>query len=127
MTDVQTSENTTGSQNAGYQVLLTDSAAKRILVLREKEGNADLMLRVTVMGGGCSGFQYAIELTAEKNADDVTFEKDGAVLITDEVSLPFLNNAEIDYVSDMMKSAFKIRNPNAAAGCGCGKSFSVKN
>lgn len=127
MTDVQTSENTTGSQHAGYQVLLTDSAAKRILVLREKEGNADLMLRVTVMGGGCSGFQYAIELTAEKNADDVTFEKDGAVLITDEVSLPFLNNAEIDYVSDMMKSAFKIRNPNAAAGCGCGKSFSVKN
>ena len=69
----------------------------------------------------------AIELTAEKNADDVTFEKDGAVLITDDVSLPFLNNAEIDYVSDMMKSAFKIRNPNAAAGCGCGKSFSVKN
>jgi iron-sulfur cluster assembly accessory protein len=127
MTDVQTSENATGAQNAAYQVLLTDSAAKRILVLREKEGNADLMLRVTVMGGGCSGFQYAIELTAEKNADDVTFEKDGAVLVTDEVSLPFLHNAEIDYVSDMMKSAFKIRNPNAAAGCGCGKSFSVKN
>lgn len=127
MTDVQTSENNTAAQNAGYTVLLTDSAAKRVHVLREKEGNDKLMLRVTVMGGGCSGFQYAIELTEEKNADDVTFEKDGAVLVTDEVSLPFLNNAEIDYVSDMMKSAFKIRNPNAAAGCGCGKSFSVKN
>ena len=127
MTDVQPQDTTTPAQNTGYQVLLTDSAAKRIHVLREKEGNANLMLRVTIMGGGCSGFQYAIELTAEKNADDVTFEKDGAVLITDDVSLPFLNNAEIDYVSDMMKSAFKIRNPNAAAGCGCGKSFSVKN
>lgn len=127
MTDVHTSENNAAAQNAGYTVLLTDSAAKRVHVLREKEGNDKLMLRVTVMGGGCSGFQYAIELTEEKNADDVTFEKDGAVLVTDEVSLPFLNNAEIDYVSDMMKSAFKIRNPNAAAGCGCGKSFSVKN
>ena len=127
MTDVQPQDTTTPAQNTGYQVLLTDSAAKRIHVLREKEGDANLMLRVTIMGGGCSGFQYAIELTAEKNADDVTFEKDGAVLITDDVSLPFLNNAEIDYVSDMMKSAFKIRNPNAAAGCGCGKSFSVKN
>lgn len=127
MTDVQPQDTATPAQTTGYQVLLTDSAAKRIHVLREKEGDASLMLRVTVMGGGCSGFQYAIELTAEKNADDVTFEKDGAVLITDDVSLPFLNNAEIDYVSDMMKSAFKIRNPNAAAGCGCGKSFSVKN
>jgi len=127
MTDIQPQENTTPAQNAGYQVLLTESAAKRIHVLREKEGDPALMLRVTVMGGGCSGFQYAIELTAEKNADDVTFEKDGAVLVTDAVSLPFLHNAEIDYVSDMMKSAFKIRNPNAAAGCGCGKSFSVKN
>lgn len=127
MTDVQPQDTATPTQTTGYQVLLTDSAAKRIHVLREKEGDASLMLRVTVMGGGCSGFQYAIELTAEKNADDVTFEKDGAVFITDDVSLPFLNNAEIDYVSDMMKSAFKIRNPNAAAGCGCGKSFSVKN
>lgn len=127
MTDVQSQDTATPVRNEGYQVLLTDSAAKRIHVLREKEGDAGLMLRVTVLGGGCSGFQYAIELTAEKNADDVTFEKDGAVLVTDEVSLPFLNNAEIDYVSDMMKSAFKIRNPNAAAGCGCGKSFSVKN
>ena len=127
MTDVQPQDTATPAQTTGYQVLLTDSAAKRIHVLREKEGDASLMLRVTVMGGGCSGFQYAIELTAEKNADDVTFEKDGAVLITDDVSLPFLNNAEIDYVSDMMKSAFNIRNPNAAAGCGCGKSFSVKN
>jgi len=127
MTDIQPQENAANGLHAGYQVLLTDSAAKRIHVLREKEGNADLMLRVTVMGGGCSGFQYAIELTAEKNADDAVFEKDGAVLVTDEISLPFLNNAEIDYVSDMMKSAFKIRNPNAAAGCGCGKSFSVKN
>lgn len=105
---------------------LTESAAKRILILREKENNPALMLRVTVLGGGCSGFQYEIDLDASKNDDDVTFEKDGAVLVTDTTSLPFLENAEIDFVSDMMKSAFKIRNPNAAASCGCGSSFAVK-
>jgi iron-sulfur cluster assembly accessory protein len=106
---------------------LTESAARRIHVLREKENNPALMLRVTVMGGGCSGFQYEIDLDAQKNPDDVTFERDGAVLVTDTTSLPFLDNAEVDFVSDMMKSAFKIRNPNAAASCGCGSSFAVKN
>lgn len=106
---------------------LTDSAAKRLLLLREKEGNPQLMLRVTVLGGGCSGFQYGLDLDDKAQPGDVTFEKNGAVLVTDETSLPFLNNAEIDYVSDMIKSAFKIRNPNAASGCGCGKSFSVRN
>jgi iron-sulfur cluster insertion protein len=127
MTDIQTGETTSENTQQAYTVILTESAAKRLHVLREKEGNAKLMLRVTIMGGGCSGFQYGIELTDELNVDDVTFEKDGAVLVTDDVSLPYLNNAEVDYVADMMKAAFKIRNPNAAAGCGCGKSFSVKN
>jgi iron-sulfur cluster insertion protein len=106
---------------------MTDSAAKRLLTLRQKENNPNLMLRVTVLGGGCSGFQYELDLTDKKEADDVVFEKNGAVMVTDSVSLPFVNGAEVDYVSDMMKSAFKIRNPNAASGCGCGVSFSVKN
>lgn len=105
---------------------MTESAVKRIHTLREKEKNPKLMLRVTVMGGGCSGFQYELDYDDQINTDDITFEKDGAVIVTDEVSLPFLNNAEIDYVSDMMKSQFKIRNPNAASSCGCGSSFSTR-
>lgn len=126
-TQTTTTSGTTPSARAnGMIVHLTDSAARRVLAMREKEGNPNLKLRVTVLGGGCSGFQYQLDVTEEVNEDDVTFEKDGAVLVTDEVSLPFINGAEIDFVSDMMKSAFKIRNPNAASGCGCGKSFSAK-
>lgn len=128
MSTAQTTQTgTTASPRAGGMIVhLTDSAAARLLALREKEANDKLMLRVTVLGGGCSGFQYQLDVTDTVNEDDVTFEKNGAVLVTDDVSLPFINGAEIDFVSDMMKSAFKIRNPNAAAGCGCGKSFSTK-
>lgn len=129
MTQTQTtpaSQTIPSAKANGMIVHLTDSAAKRMLALREKEANNALMLRVTVLGGGCSGFQYQLDVTDRVNEDDVTFEKNGAVLVTDEISLPFINGAEIDFVSDMMKSAFKIRNPNAAAGCGCGKSFSTK-
>lgn len=131
MTDNIQTEETKGaapSQGAaqGYNLLLSDSAAKRILAMREKEGDPSLMLRVTVLGGGCSGFQYELEIAHETNPDDVVFEKDGAQIVTDTTSLVYLNNAEIDFVQDMMKAAFKIHNPNAAAGCGCGKSFAVK-
>ncbi|MBI1215386.1 MAG: iron-sulfur cluster insertion protein ErpA [Alphaproteobacteria bacterium] len=105
---------------------ITGNCAKRILAMREKENNPKLMLRVTVLGGGCSGFQYDLDWDDKLNPDDVTFEKDGAVLVTDETSLPFLNNAEVDYVQEMIKSAFKIKNPNAAASCGCGNSFAPK-
>lgn len=106
---------------------VTDSAAKRILALRQKENNEKLMLRITVLGGGCSGFQYELSFDDAVNAGDVTFEKNGAAVVTDEVSLPFLENAEIDFTQSMMKSTFKIVNPNAAASCGCGNSFSVRN
>lgn len=106
-------------------VHLTDSAAKRILQLREQENNPNLMLRVHIAGGGCSGFQYGIALVDTLGEDEVTFEKDGAVLVTDNTSLPFINGATVDFERSMLKSAFKIHNPNAASGCGCGKSFSV--
>lgn len=105
---------------------MTDSAVKRLFLLREKENNPNLMLRVTVLGGGCSGFQYALDLDDKTQDGDIKFEKDGAVLVTDEVSLPFLDGSSVDFVSTMMKSSFKIHNPNEASGCGCGKSFSVR-
>lgn len=108
-------------------IMLTDSAAKRVLALRAKENKPNLMLRVTVLGGGCSGFQYELSLDDKLSGDDVTFDHDnGATLVTDETSLPFLNGSNIDFVSTMMKSEFKIHNPNAASGCGCGASFAVK-
>ena len=108
-------------------LLITDNAAKRIAAMRDKKGDPALMLRVTVLGGGCSGFQYDMQMDATVNADDVVFEKNGAKVVTDTVSLPFLQNAEIDYAQDMIKSAFKIKNPNAVASCGCGNSFSLRN
>lgn len=106
-------------------VQLSDTAANRILALRQKQQQPNLMLRVTVLGGGCSGFQYALDFVEAKNADDTVFEKNGAQMVIDETSLPLLDGALIDFEQTMVKSAFKIRNPNAASGCGCGKSFSV--
>lgn len=104
---------------------LTDALVKRIKILRDREGNPALMLRVAVEGGGCQGFEYRFELTESKNEDDKIFEKDGASVVVDPVSLPFLKDAEIDYVDDLIGAAFKVNNPNAASSCGCGTSFSV--
>jgi iron-sulfur cluster insertion protein len=105
---------------------MTESCAKRLQQLRDKENNQNLALRVTVLGGGCSGFQYQLELDDQSQPDDLKFEKNGASLVTDPMSMQFLSGAEVDYVSTLVKSSFKIRNPNEAAGCGCGKSFSPK-
>ena len=111
---------------ATANMTISESAASRITALRIKQGNPKLMLRVTVLGGGCSGFEYKLEFDTQTNADDVTVEKNGAVVVTDETSLPFLQNALIDYEQSLMGAAFKIRNPNAASSCGCGNSFSVE-
>ena len=108
---------------ASENMTITDNAVKRVAAMRQKQGNPKLMLRLTVLGGGCSGFQYQLEFDDKPGADDIAF---GGVLVTDESSLPFLQNAVIDYEQSLMSSAFKIKNPNAASGCGCGKSFSVK-
>jgi iron-sulfur cluster assembly accessory protein len=85
------------------------------------------MFRVSVEGGGCSGFQYKFDLVAESaaEADDIVIEKGGARVLIDPVSLGLLGGAEIDYVEDLMGSAFKVKNPNATASCGCGTSFAV--
>lgn len=127
-TTAQTTAPTTSlmPERAGdMTVNLTDSAVARIKQLAAQEGKADLKLRVCINGGGCSGFQYGIALVDSVADDEVTFERDGAVLVTDMTSLPFINGATVDFERTMVKSAFKIHNPNAASGCGCGKSFSV--
>lgn len=104
---------------------LTDNCAKRISKLMEMEDNPNLMLRLTVLGGGCSGFQYKFGLDDLVNDDDTTFAHNGTQVVTDEVSLELLGGAIVDYKEDLGGSYFSINNPNATANCGCGISFSI--
>lgn len=105
-------------------VLLSASAASRIkVVVADQPPSAGL--RVAVEGGGCSGFQYDIKVESAPNADDTVIERDGARLFVDPVSLPFLLGSELDWVDELIGSAFKVKNPNAKSSCGCGVSFSV--
>lgn len=111
--------------NAGANaVSLSASAARRIRAILDKE-NQGTMLRVSVSGGGCSGFQYKFDVEAERAEDDLVLTRDGAVVLIDPVSLPFLAGAEIDYVDDLIGASFRVNNPNASASCGCGTSFSI--
>jgi iron-sulfur cluster assembly accessory protein len=105
-------------------VTLSDRAARRIAKILEKEPQGS-MLRVAVNGGGCSGFQYDFQITTTQNADDLVLEKHGVRVLVDEVSLNYMSGSEIDYSEELIGAAFKIRNPNATASCGCGTSFSV--
>lgn len=105
-------------------VTLTPSAAKRINAILAKQDDAE-MLRVSVEGGGCSGFSYKFDFAQEANADDTVIELDGAQVAIDEMSMEFLAGSQIDFSNELIGSAFKIINPNATAACGCGTSFSV--
>lgn len=105
-------------------VTLSASAAKQINVILAAQSDASL-LRVGVVGGGCSGFSYTFDLASDIESDDLVIERDGAKVVIDEASLPFLEGSEIDYVDELIGAAFKIHNPNATAACGCGTSFSV--
>ena len=107
------------------EVSLTAAAARRIGELVAAEGNPDLMLRLAVSGGGCSGFQYGFSFDDARNEDDRVFERDGVKLVVDETSLDLLGGAEVDFVEDLVGSSFQVRNPNASSSCGCGSSFSV--
>lgn len=105
-------------------VTLTASAAKRINAILAKQDGADF-LRVSVEGGGCSGFSYKFDFAEAKNEDDMIVELDGARVLIDEMSSEFLSGSQIDFSSELIGAAFKITNPNATAACGCGTSFSV--
>lgn len=106
-------------------VELTAAAAARVTRLAEKEGNPKLMLRVGVLGGGCSGFQYDIGFADQMNDDDQVFETDGVKMLIDATSLPFLEGAKVDFVHELIGASFRIDNPNASSNCGCGSSFSL--
>ena len=115
----------TETATAERSVVVTESAAKRIAFLKQQEEAHEASLRISVSGGGCSGFQYGMTFDDQHNADDFTFERDGVTVVVDDTSLDLLNGAEIDFVEDLMGAAFQIRNPNAASSCGCGNSFSI--
>ncbi len=107
-----------------HTITLSDTAARRIeeIISNEPEGS---MLRVSVKGGGCSGFQYEFDITRDRENDDIVLRKGAATVLIDPVSLPYLEGSQIDFVDDLIGASFKIHNPNATASCGCGTSFSI--
>jgi iron-sulfur cluster assembly accessory protein len=105
-------------------VALSESAARRITEIVAQEAKNKL-LRVSVEGGGCSGFQYRFDLVAGAEPDDLVIERSGARIVIDPISLAYMAGAEIDFVDDLIGASFKVKNPNVTAACGCGTSFSV--
>ena len=103
----------------------SDSAARKLKQLQEEEQNPNLMLRVSVYGGGCSGFQYTFSLDEEVKPADKTVEKDGVTLLIDQMSYQYLAGSEVDYTEGLEGAMFVVNNPNATSTCGCGASFSV--
>jgi iron-sulfur cluster assembly accessory protein len=108
----------------GNSIVLTESAARRISEIVAGEPETKL-LRVSVEGGGCSGFQYRFDLVADEEPDDIVIERAGARVLIDPVSLEYMAGSEIDFVDDLIGASFKVKNPNATASCGCGTSFSL--
>jgi iron-sulfur cluster assembly accessory protein len=103
---------------------LTDRATRRIKEIMGTEPSGS-MLRISVNGGGCSGFQYAFDIERTRQADDMAIERDGVTVLIDQLSLQYMDGATIDFVDDLMGQSFKIENPLATASCGCGTSFSI--
>lgn len=105
-------------------ISLSPSAARKIAAIVAEDATAK-GVRLAVEGGGCSGFQYDIQIAPGPQDDDVVIERDGAALFVDSASLPLLEGAVFDWVDELIGSAFKVRNPNAKTSCGCGVSFSI--
>lgn len=105
-------------------ITVSERAARRIgEILRSEPSGA--MLRVSVEGGGCSGFQYKFDVERAKAADDLVINREGAVVLIDPVSVNYMAGSEIDFVDDLIGASFKVKNPKAKASCGCGTSFAL--
>ena len=105
-------------------ITVSERAARRIGEILKNEP-AGTMLRVSVEGGGCSGFQYKFDMEREKAGDDIVISRDGATVLIDPMSVEYMAGSEIDFVDDLIGASFKVKNPNATASCGCGTSFSL--
>lgn len=106
-------------------VTLSSNAAKKVAGLIANQGNSNLKLRLSVSGGGCSGFQYGFDLTEKGEDDDIIVERDGVTMLVDAMSLLYITGSEVDYVTDLVGSSFQVTNPNAQSSCGCGSSFAI--
>lgn len=107
-----------------HPMSVSERAAVRIKQIVSGDGQTK-MLRISVEGGGCSGFSYKFDLVGQAAPDDIVVERSGATVLVDAVSVPFILGSELDFVDDLIGSGFKVNNPNATASCGCGTSFSV--
>src|ERR1700682_2614557 len=105
-------------------VVVTERAAHKIGEILRREP-AGTMLRISVEGGGCSGFQYKFDIDRAKGDDDLVISRDGATVLIDSVSVGYMAGSEIDFVDDLIGAAFKVKNPKATASCGCGTSFAL--
>jgi len=114
-----------GSGSTDTLLEFSTSAARKLKALQVEEGKPELMLRVSVYGGGCSGFQYTFSLDEEVNPTDKTVQKDGATLIIDQKSYQYLAGSEVDFSEGLEGAMFVVNNPNATSTCGCGASFSI--
>ena len=108
---------------APFQV--SERAVARVREILSREANPELQLRISVSGGGCSGFQYGFDLDAAHQPDDIAVEREGVRVVIDGMSLLYMAGAELDYVEDLTGSYFAIKNPNTSSSCGCGNSFAV--
>lgn len=106
------------------EIRITERAAERLNEIAADDP-ASAVLRISVEGGGCSGFQYKFDLIAAPDADDHVIERNGARIAIDGVSLPYMTGSEIDFADDLIGASFRIKNPQATAACGCGTSFSI--
>ena len=106
-------------------VSITQNAVQRLATLIASKEKSNLMLRVYVQGGGCSGFQYGFEFEEQKEEDDFEFERDGVKVLVDAMSFQYLMGSEIDFIDDLMGTRFVVSNPNATTTCGCGSSFAM--
>jgi iron-sulfur cluster insertion protein len=122
---MQTDNPISGSNTAPPPIVFTDAAASKVGELIREEANPNLMLRVFISGGGCSGFQYGFTFDESIEEGDSQVENQGVKLVVDPMSIQYLMGAEIDYKEDLQGAQFIIRNPNAQTTCGCGSSFSV--
>ena len=118
---IDTTPQETGTSDA--IVSLTAKASEKLKEIIAKQGRTDLALRVYVTPGGCSGFSYGMQLDDERSEDDTVVTFDGVTVVVDELSLPQLDGAQIDYVNALMGGGFVVQNPNAAKTCSCGQSF----
>lgn len=115
----------TNDSTASIGVGLSESAVKQLTRLIEAEGSSTQMLRITVNGGGCSGFTYSFDFDDAAGEDDRTFETDGVKVVVDTASLEFIDGAVLNFVESLGGTHFTLENPNATSSCGCGSSFSV--